>query len=171
MIVIPYCRGVIVKFTSLGMGIFDSDENEKMDWQPGQLSDVHVIQVRTAGAPQPPQQAEAAHFSSICRFPRLFTAAMAHPSRRVPSPNPRYYSVPQSPQHPNHPYGQQQPQHQPRRPSRSNRTQPASDRPAVAPMPPRNDLAQGVATGAIGAGYGPYSVRLSSSLQIFTNSI
>jgi len=27
-------------------------------------------------------------------------------------------------------------------------------------MPPRNDLAQGVATGAIGAGYGPYSVRL-----------
>jgi hypothetical protein len=28
-------------------------------------------------------------------------------------------------------------------------------------MPPRNDLAQGVATGAIGAGYGPYSVRLS----------
>jgi hypothetical protein len=26
-------------------------------------------------------------------------------------------------------------------------------------MPPRNDLAQGVATGAIGAGYGPYAVR------------
>jgi hypothetical protein len=32
-------------------------------------------------------------------------------------------------------------------------------------VPPRNDLAQGVATGAIGAGYGPYSVRLLSSLQ------
>jgi len=27
-------------------------------------------------------------------------------------------------------------------------------------MPPRSDLAQGVATGAIGAGFGPYSVRL-----------
>ena len=89
---------------------------------------------------------------------------MAHPSRRVPSPNPRYYAVPQSPQqHPNYPYGQHQ--HQQRRPSRSNRTQPANDRQAaVAPMPPRNDLAQGVATGAIGAGYGPYSVRPSSSL-------
>ncbi|KAI0284022.1 glycoside hydrolase family 16 protein [Russula aff. rugulosa BPL654] len=74
---------------------------------------------------------------------------MAHPSsRRVPSPNPRYYAVPQSPQqHPNYPYGQQQQ----RRPSRSNRTQPANERQAVvAPMPPRNDLAQG-------AGYGPYS--------------
>ena len=33
-------------------------------------------------------------------------------------------------------------------------------------MPPRNDLAQGVATGAIGAGFGPYSVRLSSSMRI-----
>jgi beta-glucan synthesis-associated protein KRE6 len=95
---------------------------------------------------------------------------MAHPSRRVPSPNPsRYYAVPQSPQHPNHPYGQHQQQQ--RRPSRSNRTQPVvNERPPVAPMPPRNDLAQGVATGAIGAGYGPYSVRLSSSLQIFSNS-
>ncbi|KAF8500951.1 glycoside hydrolase family 16 protein [Russula emetica] len=84
---------------------------------------------------------------------------MAHPSRHVPSPNPsRYYAVPQSPQHPNHPYGQHQQQHQQRRPSRSNRTQPVvNERPAVAPMPPRNDLAQGVATGAIGAGYGPYS--------------
>lgn len=107
----------------------------------------------------------------FCRFPRLLTPAMAHPSRRVPSPNPsRYYAVPQSPQHPNHPYAQQHVQHQPqqRRPSRSNRTQPApvNERPAVAPMPPRNDLAQGVATGAIGAGYGPYSVRPSSSVQI-----
>ena len=93
---------------------------------------------------------------------------MAHPSRRVPSPNPsRYYAVPQSPQHPNHPYGQHRVQHQQqqRRPSRSNRAQPApvNERPAVAAMPPRNDLAQGVATGAIGAGYGPYSVRPSSS--------
>lgn len=81
---------------------------------------------------------------------------MAHQSsRRVPSPNPsQYYAVPQSPQNQNHPYGQH------RRTSRSNRVPPPTDRPAVAPMPPRNDLAQGVATGAIGAGYGPYSVRL-----------
>ena len=84
---------------------------------------------------------------------------MAHPSRHIPSPNPsRYYAVPQSPPNQNHPYGQQQ-----RRTSRSNRVPPppVHDRPPVAPMPPRNDLAQGVATGAIGAGYGPYSVRLS----------
>jgi beta-glucan synthesis-associated protein KRE6 len=80
---------------------------------------------------------------------------MAHPSRIVPSPNPpRYYAVPQNPQ--NYPYshGQQ------RRTSRSNRTRSANanGNPAMAPMPPRNDLAQGVATGAIGAGFGPYAV-------------
>jgi hypothetical protein len=81
---------------------------------------------------------------------------MAHPSRRVPSPNPsRYYAVPQSPQ--NYPYGQVQQQQ--RRSSRSNRPRPANGNPAMAAMPPRNDLAQGVATGAIGAGYGPYAVR------------
>jgi hypothetical protein len=81
---------------------------------------------------------------------------MAHPSRRVPSPNPpRYYAVPQSPQ--NYPYGQGQQ----RRTSRSNRTRSANGHTAIAPMPPRNDLAQGVATGAIGAGYGPYAVHPS----------
>ncbi|KAH9042091.1 glycoside hydrolase family 16 protein [Lactarius pseudohatsudake] len=75
---------------------------------------------------------------------------MAHPSRRVPSPNPsHYYAVPQSPQ--NQLYTQQ------RRTSRSNRAHSANAHPVVAPMPPRNDLAQGVATGAIGAGYGPYA--------------
>lgn len=84
---------------------------------------------------------------------------MAHPSRRTPSSNPsHYYAVPQSPQ--NHPYGQH------RQPSRSNRVPAPNDRQPVAPMPPRNDLAQGVATGAIGAGYGPYSVRLFFALSI-----
>ena len=92
---------------------------------------------------------------------------MAHPSRRVPSPNPsHYYAVPQSPQ--NH-YTQQ------RRTSRSNRTpnraHQANNPPVVAPMPPRNDLAQGVATGAIGAGYGPYAVRHPLFLDILFNHI
>jgi hypothetical protein len=87
-------------------------------------------------------------------------AIMAHPSRRVPSPNPpRYYAVPQSPQ--NYPYGQGQQ----RRTSRSNRARSANGHTAMAPMPPRNDLAQGVATGAIGAGYGPYAVLPLPPLQ------
>jgi hypothetical protein len=34
-------------------------------------------------------------------------------------------------------------------------------------MPPRNDLAQGVATGAIGAGYGPYAVCQPPFLNIY----
>lgn len=125
------------------------------------LSDVHVIEVCTAAAATTAWLHISAD-SLASSQSSLFTPAMAHPSRRVPSPNPRYYAVPQSPQHPNHPYGQ----HQQRRPSRSNRAQPVpNERPPAAPMPPRNDLAQGVATGAIGAGYGPYSVRLSSLLQ------
>ncbi len=130
-------------------------------WQPGpisRLSDLHVILVHTAvhrSRQNRPKQRISLLFDCL-------TPAMAHPSRRIPSQNPsRYYAVPQSPQHQNHPYGQ----HQQRRPSRSNRAPPANDRPATAPVPPRNDLAQGVATGAIGAGYGPYSVRLLSSLQ------
>jgi hypothetical protein len=114
----------------------------------------HVIYIPTAAglATCTPQQPEP--WSCSLRLPcSYFPAAMAHPSRRIPSPNPsRYYAVPQSPQNPNHPYGQH------RRTSRSNRVPPPTERPV--PMPPRNDLAQGVATGAIGAGYGPYSVCL-----------
>ncbi|KAI0250774.1 glycoside hydrolase family 16 protein [Lactifluus subvellereus] len=77
---------------------------------------------------------------------------MAHPLRRVPSPIvPRHYAaVPQ-----NYPYATSQGQQ--RRTSRSNRTQTANSHAAMHPVPPRNDLAQGVATGAIGAGYGPYA--------------
>jgi hypothetical protein len=103
----------------------------------------------TTCTPRPPEP-----WSCSLRLPaRIFLVTMAHPSRRIPSPNPsHYYAVPQSPQNQSHPYRQH------RRTSRSNRVPPPSERPV--PMPPRNDLAQGVATGAIGAGYGPYSVRL-----------
>jgi hypothetical protein len=90
---------------------------------------------------------------------------MAHPSRRVPSPNPsHYYAVPQSPQ--NHQLHTQQ-----RRTSRSNRSRQANNAAAVPAMPPRNDLAQGVATGAIGAGYGPYAVCHLPFLHISSNHI
>ncbi|KAI0916764.1 hypothetical protein AcV5_007406 [Taiwanofungus camphoratus] len=66
---------------------------------------------------------------------------MAAPQRRVPPPNQQYYAVPQSPQ--------------------ASRFQPQSQ-PMPAPQPstsqgPRNDTTYGVAIGAIGGGYGPYS--------------
>lgn len=81
---------------------------------------------------------------------------MAAPQRRVPPPNQQYYAVPQSPQ--------------------ASRFQPQSQ-PMPAPQPstsqgPRNDTTYGVAIGAIGGGYGPYSVRfICSSLDVYGSLI
>ena len=69
---------------------------------------------------------------------------MAAPQRRQPQ---QYYAVPQSPQNGARHY---QPQALPHTQSNSIPQATAGG---------RNDTAHGVATGAIGGGYGPYSVR------------
>jgi beta-glucan synthesis-associated protein KRE6 len=80
---------------------------------------------------------------------------MANPSRRAPPPQ-EYYAVPQSPRSQGHgPTSGMSQQYAPRPPARS----PSGASTSHAPVS-RGVIAQGVATGAIGGGYGPYSVRL-----------
>lgn len=108
------------------------------------------VQVWTA-SPQP-------SLPSAC--PSAPYILMANPPRRIPPPTSQqeYYAVPQSPRSTGHgvtnnmsqPYG-------PRPPNRSSSTGSTSQM-----RPSRGPIAQGVATGAIGNAYGPYSVRLWS---------
>ncbi|KAH9890083.1 glycoside hydrolase family 16 protein [Cubamyces lactineus] len=93
---------------------------------------------------------------------------MAIPPRRVPPPSDHYYAVPQSP-------------------PGSRRYQPQPQQPVYAqpqPQPPvfgqpqassshlsnRNDTTQGVATGQIGGGYGPYSYNPTMASGRYTSS-
>jgi hypothetical protein len=167
-----YCRSVIVKFTLLGMRYLT-----QMNWElatrprSGQLSDAHVIEVPTAVAPQPPQN--------------RFEAVWQHISLRLPVPSPPHsshgpsfktctlpkpFSLLRCPSKPATSKSPLWPTPTTTTPTKT----PVAIEPSTASSQrtstrgtnaPRNDLAQGVATGAIGAGYGPYSVRLSSSLQ------
>jgi beta-glucan synthesis-associated protein KRE6 len=78
---------------------------------------------------------------------------MANSSRRV-APLQEYYAVPQSPRSRGHVPMNSMPQpYGPRPPARSSSIGSTSRVPAS-----RGAVAQGVATGAIGGGYGPYSV-------------
>jgi hypothetical protein len=79
--------------------------------------------------------------------------------RKPPQSAQDYYAVPQSlsPQPPN----MQRSQSAPRAPARSSSVSSQF-------QPGRGAIAQGVATGAIGGGYGPYSVCLASFLLLFS---
>ena len=61
----------------------------------------------------------------------------------------------------------------PKIPTRSTkrRAPRANDPPVVTTVPPRNDLAQGVATGAIGGDYDPYAVCHPPFLNLSTPHI
>lgn len=72
--------------------------------------------------------------------------------RKPPQSAQEYYAVPQSP-HPANMQGSQSASRQPARSSSLNSQF----------QPGRGAIAQGVATGAIGGSYGPYSVRLVPS--------
>lgn len=85
------------------------------------------------------------------------TITMAAPQRRVP-PNQQYYAVPQSPQ------------------ATSRFQSQAPSQPMPPPQPStsqagRSDTTYGVATGTIGGGYGPYSVRSVSVLFIVMQAV
>jgi len=88
-------------------------------------------------------------WSVAFEFPHCFL--MANTSRRVPLPPQQYAAVPQSPKSAI-PASRSKSKSKPRPPIRSSS--------AGSHMHSgRGAIAQGVATGAIGAGYGPYSVR------------
>ncbi|KAI0316822.1 glycoside hydrolase family 16 protein [Amylostereum chailletii] len=78
---------------------------------------------------------------------------MAYSSRRIPPPKPsNYYAVPQSPQGAST-----------YRRTSTGRNQRSPSTGSNAPMTqPRHDMAQGVATGSIGGGYGPYAHNTAS---------
>ncbi|THH27754.1 hypothetical protein EUX98_g6431 [Antrodiella citrinella] len=76
---------------------------------------------------------------------------MANPPRRVPPPNQQYYAVPQSPRS----AGPSRQPSQTQQQSYSTSNQPSNTSHSY--MQQRNETAHGVATGHIGAGYGPYS--------------
>lgn len=117
-------------------------------------------------------------FISVCHSPSapvvvspsFHPPTMANPPRRIPPTNSsQYYAVPQSP---------------PSRGGSSSYNQqpfPASSHPvrssSTNSQPPRmqqgraGDVAQGVASGSIGAGYGPYAVRSSFSPFILHYSL
>ena len=97
---------------------------------------------------------------------------MANSSRRAPPPQ-EYYAVPQSPKSLG--YGQTNSMSQsygPRPPPGPSSTGSTSRVPASR----GGAIAQGVATGAIGGGYGPYSVRpylrncIERELTVFSNT-
>ena len=102
---------------------------------------------------------------------------MANPSRRVPPPSQQeYYAVPQSPRSVGH--GPMQSITQPYSPTQPYNSQPYGPRPPIrsrstgsTQVPPnsRGHVTQGVATGAIGGAYGPYSVSFLS--MVSTNAI
>ncbi|RPD62832.1 glycoside hydrolase family 16 protein [Lentinus tigrinus ALCF2SS1-6] len=85
---------------------------------------------------------------------------MPPPPRRVPPPSSQYYAVPQSPSG-----------------SRSYQTQPPQtpiygQRAPTGHLTNKNDTTQGVATGHIGGGYGPYSYdpTLTSGSRVYAGS-
>lgn len=78
---------------------------------------------------------------------------MSHVPRRVPPPNQQYYAVPQSPSGPSRAGYQPQP---------PVLLQP-NPQPSQYTGGTRNETTYGVATGAIGGGYGPYSVSFFST--------
>ncbi|CCM02458.1 uncharacterized protein FIBRA_04557 [Fibroporia radiculosa] len=82
---------------------------------------------------------------------------MAAPPRRVQPPTQQYYAVPQSPQATSRFQSQSQPQ-----------TMPVPQ--ASGSQAGRNDTAYGVATGAIGSGYGPYSYNPTLSNGRYASS-
>ena len=84
---------------------------------------------------------------------------MSRPSRRqVQQPTPHYAAVPQSPSRANSQTSQPQPYIGGPRPVRSASAS-SSNRRSRQQQNDRSAIAIGVATGNIGAGYGPYSVR------------
>lgn len=99
---------------------------------------------------------------------------MANPSRRVPPPSQQeYYAVPQSPRSVGH--GPMQSITQPYNPTQPYGSQPYGPRPnrsrsvgsGQVPHNYRGHVTQGVATGAIGGAYGPYSVSSLSAISIY----
>lgn len=88
----------------------------------------------------------------------LLRTIMPPPPRRVPAPSQFYYAVPQSPQSPSGSRSYQP--GQPPQPPVFGQPQP---RASTSALNAKNDTTQGVATGHIGGGYGPYSVRLCCS--------
>lgn len=93
---------------------------------------------------------------------------MSRPSRRqVEQATPHYAAVPQNPSRLNSQTGQYQPHIQVRgpRPVRSASAS-SNNRRSKQQQNERSATAMGVATGNIGAGYGPYSVRYFLEIQI-----
>lgn len=77
--------------------------------------------------------------------------------KQVQQPTPQYAVVPQSPTRVNPQTGQPQPYIGGPRPVRSSSASSSNRRSRQ--QNERSTIAMGVATGSIGAGYGPYSVR------------
>jgi hypothetical protein len=108
-------------------------------------------------------------------LPSLLIHLMSRPSRRqVQQPAPLYAAVPQSPTRVNSQTGQPQPHIGGPRPVRSASASSSNRRSRQ--QNERSAIAMGVATGNIGAGYGPYSVCYFFKFQIgnlagFTASI
>ncbi|KAJ8454577.1 hypothetical protein ONZ51_g12947 [Trametes cubensis] len=93
---------------------------------------------------------------------------MAIPPRRVPPPSDHYYAVPQSPP------GSRRYQPQPQQPlyAQPQPQPPAFGQPQASSshLGNRNDTTQGVATGQIGGGYGPYSYNPTMASGRYTSS-
>ncbi|KAH8104849.1 glycoside hydrolase family 16 protein [Cristinia sonorae] len=96
---------------------------------------------------------------------RNYAPGMANPPRRVPPPNQQYYAVP-NPQSPRSAGPSRQPSQT--QPSYSTHYQPSNSSHSY--MNQRNDTAQGVATGHIGAGYGPYSYNPNAQVANYSSS-
>lgn len=96
------------------------------------------------------------HLSNTSCNDHLYSSrptAMSNYTRRVPPPSQQYYAVPQSPR-------SQGPSRQPsQNQSFSTMPQPAPSQTSHVSREPRDDTTHRVATGQLGAGYGPYSVR------------
>ena len=91
---------------------------------------------------------------------------MSRPARRqVQQPTPQYAVVPQNPSRLNSQTGQSQPHIRGPRPVRSPSASSNNHR-SKQQQNERSATAMGVATGNIGAGYGPYSVRYFFEIQI-----
>ena len=93
------------------------------------------------------------------QLPALSTITMAAPQRRVQPPVQQYYAVPQSPQNALRSQYSLPPQPMPQPPPQPQASSSYDSR----TIPNNNDTTYGVATGAIGGGYGPYSVSIASS--------
>ena len=89
-------------------------------------------------------------------------------SRLSQQPAPLYAAVPQSPTRVNSQTGLPQPYIGGPRPVRSSSASTGSNNRRSRQQSERSTIAMGVATGSIGAGYGPYSVRYSTKFKLAT---